>query len=135
MTCKGCGAQLREDNRYCPYCGKEQEQRSATAGPKQEIHIHNHYDQPRERVVERVVDRVVVQPVYQEPVSSRSRVVMLVLCFFFGVVGAHRFYSGRIMLGLLYLVTGGFLGIGVMIDFFIILLGKPRDSKGRLIKW
>ncbi len=42
------------------------------------------------------------------------------LHFFLGVFGIHRFYMGKIWTGLLYLCTGGLLGIGVIYDLFIL---------------
>lgn len=35
---------------------------------------------------------------------------------FMGLAGVHRFMTGQIFLGILYLLTGGFLGIGTLID-------------------
>lgn len=55
----------------------------------------------------------------------KSKWVSLFLCFFFGVLGAHKFYEGRILLGVLYVVTVGLFGIGVIIDL-IVLLFKPN---------
>jgi len=43
------------------------------------------------------------------------------LCFFFGFWGAHKFYEGKIALGLFYIFTLGFLGIGWLIDLIVIL--------------
>ncbi|WP_212904802.1 NINE protein [Clostridium polyendosporum] len=37
------------------------------------------------------------------------------LCLFLGVLGIHKFYEGRIFFGILYLCTGGILGIGVVL--------------------
>lgn len=34
----------------------------------------------------------------------------------FGIAGLHRFYLGKPVSGVLYLITGGFLGIGSLID-------------------
>lgn len=55
----------------------------------------------------------------------KSKWVSFFLCLFFGVLGAHKFYEGRILLGIVYIFTGGILGVGVIIDL-IILLFKPN---------
>lgn len=55
----------------------------------------------------------------------KSKWISLLLCFFFGMLGAHKFYEGRILLGVVYIFTGGLFGIGVLIDF-ISLLFKPN---------
>ena len=55
----------------------------------------------------------------------KSKWVSFFLCLLFGVVGAHKFYEGRILLGIVYILTAGFAGIGIVIDL-IILLFKPN---------
>lgn len=47
------------------------------------------------------------------------------LCFFFGYLGIHRFYEGKIGTGVLYIFTFGLCGIGWLIDT-ISLLFKPN---------
>lgn len=37
-----------------------------------------------------------------------------------GFCGIHRFYSGKITTGLLYLITFGFFGVGQFVDLFLI---------------
>lgn len=44
-----------------------------------------------------------------------------------GFAGAHRFYLGRTYTAILYLCTGGFLGIGVVIDFFMLPFMVAED--------
>jgi TM2 domain-containing membrane protein YozV len=39
---------------------------------------------------------------------------------FLGVLGIHRFYLGKWATGLLYLVTAGLFGIGVLYDFWTL---------------
>ena len=53
-----------------------------------------------------------------------SKPVALILCLFAGYLGAHKFYEGKIGLGILYLFTLGLFFIGVIVDFFVIL-SKP----------
>ena len=43
-----------------------------------------------------------------------------VLLTFVGIFGIHRFYQEKWLSGLLYLVTGGLFGIGVVYDFWTL---------------
>ncbi|MGE0315808.1 MAG: NINE protein [Lautropia sp.] len=43
-----------------------------------------------------------------------------VLLTFLGLFGVHRMYLGKWITGLLYLVTGGFLLVGVLYDFWTL---------------
>lgn len=56
---------------------------------------------------------------------AKNKWVAFFLCLFFGVLGVHKFYEGRVLLGILYLCTLGLAGIGVIIDL-VILLFKPN---------
>ena len=67
-------------------------------------------------------------------VSPKSRTISALLCFFLGILGIHRFYVGKIGTGILYLCTGGFCGLGALIDFVSILIGSFRDKYGMIIK-
>ncbi|MEQ5801334.1 TM2 domain-containing protein [Halomonas sp. H10-9-1] len=42
------------------------------------------------------------------------------LLTFLGVFGLHRFYQGKWLTGLLYLLTFGLLGLGVLYDFWTL---------------
>lgn len=42
------------------------------------------------------------------------------LLTFLGVFGFHRFYMGKWLSGIFYLVTAGFFGIGIFIDFWTL---------------
>ncbi len=50
----------------------------------------------------------------------KSKIAAYLLWFFFGFFSAHRFYLGKIGSGILYLLTGQLLGIGWIIDLFLI---------------
>lgn len=66
--------------------------------------------------------------------SPKSRTAALLLCFFFGVFGAHRFYVGKAGTGILYLLTVGGFGIGWLIDMITIACGVFRDGQGNYVK-
>ena len=69
-------------------------------------------------------------------VSRKSRTVDLILCIFFGYIGIHRFYEGKVGTGILYLCTGGLCCIGWLIDIIMIAAGSGKDKWGDLItRW
>lgn len=54
------------------------------------------------------------------------------LLWIFGFTGAHRFYYGRPVTGTIWLLTFGLLGIGWLIDLFLIpLMDREADFKFR----
>ncbi len=66
----------------------------------------------------------------------KSRTVTFLLCLFFGALGVHRFYVGKVWTGVLYLLTGGLFAIGAIIDLIRIGLGFFTDSdKQSLSAW
>jgi TM2 domain-containing membrane protein YozV len=71
-----------------------------------------------------------------EAYSDRSRLVALLLCWFVGIFGVHRFYVGKIGTGILMIFTLGGLTIWTFIDLILILLGAFRDDQGRRVwRW
>jgi TM2 domain-containing membrane protein YozV len=59
--------------------------------------------------------------------TNKSKTTALLLCFFFGGLGIHRFYLGKNGTGLLMLFTLGGFGIWTLIDF-IMLIMKPENE-------
>ena len=54
------------------------------------------------------------------------------ICWVFGFVGAHRFYYGKPITGTLWFFTGGLLGIGWLVDLFLIPL-MHRSAERRYV--
>ena len=54
--------------------------------------------------------------------TLEHKLIYLILCWAFGYFGVHRFYEKKIFSGIVYLLTFGFFGIGVTIDFVICLI-------------
>jgi TM2 domain-containing membrane protein YozV len=83
-------------------------------------------------------------------ISPKSKTAAALLAFFLGSLGIHRFYAGKVRTGIVILLlsiigyatltftVGAFVlaavGLWVLIDFIMILMGKFKDKNGLLIK-
>jgi TM2 domain-containing membrane protein YozV len=61
----------------------------------------------------------------------KSKTVAYLLWFFFGLWGFHKFYLGKVGIGILYLFTFGLFFIGWFIDLFT--LGTQVDTYNALL--
>ncbi len=62
---------------------------------------------------------------------QKSWIATVLLCQFFGTLGVHRFYTGRIISGIFQLLTFGGFGIWVLVDLVMIISGDFKDSYNR----
>ena len=69
--------------------------------------------------------------------DGKDWLTTLLLCFFLGCFGIHRFYTGNTVIGLLQLFTLGGLCIWALIDFILIIVGAYKDVDGKPLvkKW
>jgi len=65
---------------------------------------------------------------YVKAVDGLPLIVRVLLAFFVGpiVYGIYRIANGKLILGVIWIITGGIFGIGWLIDFVMVILhGKP----------
>lgn len=68
--------------------------------------------------------------------KNKTILSAFLLCLFFGMFGAHRFYVGKIGTAILQILTLGGLGIWVLIDFIMIIAGVFTDKNGnKITQW
>lgn len=117
MICKKCGKQIADNASFCSYCGASYSNLPANAPPPNTNYV--------------AVNNV-SSPVYVTNVSDKSKFIALILCClgFIGLAGIHRIYVGKIISGILYFITFGFIGIGTIIDLVQLLLGQFSDNVG-----
>lgn len=63
--------------------------------------------------------------------TGKDQLIALLLVIFLGVLGVHRFYLGYPLIGIIQLLTIGGCGIWATIDFFRIIFGSLKPSRGR----
>ena len=109
--CQHCGEVVDADCIICPKCGKQIGQ-IKTEQPQ--VVINNSNTNTNMNAVHVGVGG-----------RAKNKWVAFFLCLFLGYIGAHKFYEGKVGMGILYILTLGLLGIGWVIDT-IVLLFKPN---------
>lgn len=66
--------------------------------------------------------------------SEKSGIACLLFLLLLGPLGLHRFYVGKVGTGILFLLTGGGLGIWWLIDLIILVVGSFTDADGAPVK-
>lgn len=102
--CTSCGTQLDSSARYCSACGVKQ------AGKLP-----------------------IIPPSAFTGTSPKSAVIAFFLCLFFGNLGVHRFYVGKIGTGLLMLFTAGGFGLWYLYDLISIACNHFYDDQGAVL--
>lgn len=111
--CEKCGNKVVIDAVICPKCGKQLEElktEEINANPQIVINNTNANANTENGCYGR---------------KKCDKWIALLLCIFLGIFGGHKFYEGKVGLGILYIFTLGLFGIGLFIDFIVILC-KPN---------
>ena len=112
--CKHCGGKIPADAVVCTLCGRQVEEMGSAATPNIVINNTNENVNTNTQNINAFMHA-----------REKNKWVAVLLCFFLGFLGAHKFYEGKAGMGILYVFTMGLFGIGVLIDF-IVLLCKPN---------
>jgi TM2 domain-containing membrane protein YozV/predicted RNA-binding Zn-ribbon protein involved in translation (DUF1610 family) len=109
------GTLERTDEKYCGTCG-EIIRKEAEICPKCGV-------------------RQILEPIRKvsENGTGKDWLTTLLLCFFLGYLGIHRFYTGHTVIGVAQLLTFGGCGIWTLIDFILIILNNYKDAEGNTL--
>ena len=144
MFCQKCGAEIANDAKMCSNCGALQGnakfcQHCGEAIDADCVVCPRCRKQVQQLKQEQSQPQVVINNTNTNTVNAsananagggpmgrpKNKWVALCLCIFLGMLGAHKFYEGRVGMGILYLFTGGLFAIGIIIDV-ISILAKPN---------
>jgi len=64
----------------------------------------------------------------KDAASSKSRLVAVMLCLFFGWAGGHRFYTEKTGTALIMLFSMGGFGLWWFLDLVMLSTGNFRDK-------
>lgn len=109
--CKFCGEKIPEDAVMCTHCGRQVEELKSN-NPNIVINNTNTNTNTNNNINRHTYNG-----------RPKNKWIALLLCIF--TVCGHKFYEGKIGMGILYLFTVGLFGIGWIIDI-ISLLFKPN---------
>ena len=59
----------------------------------------------------------------------KSKLTAVLLCFFLGSLGIHRFYLGYTLIGVIQLLTFGGLLTWAILDLIRLIIGSLKDSE------
>ncbi len=142
MFCKNCGKTLIGSPEICPDCGARPlaanafcQNCGAAITPMTEICV---------KCGARVAGGQLAG------ISAKSRLATVLLAFFLGSFGAHRFYIGKtgsavamLVITIVGMITAVFIvgfallavtGIWGFVDFIIAIVGGMKDNEGKPIK-
>lgn len=117
IKCENCGSRdfTQVDGYYvCDYCGtkyKDDEEKDTTTEQNETAKkVENFFEQLSSEA------NKASQEIEKNVSNKEHEIIQLILCFFLGGLGAHKFYNKKIGAGILYLFTYGLFGIGWFVD-------------------
>lgn len=110
--CKFCGGKIPEKAVVCTLCGCQVEE------------LQSNQNQPNVIINNSNANTNIAAAVPAGTPKSKWTAVVLCALGLAGLAGFHKFYEGKIGMGIVYFLTGGLCAIGTIIDL-VSLLGKP----------
>lgn len=138
--CTNCGRLLMEDFDFCPECGTEVLTAAQNAFAAQARESTQICPRCGERMPSDAFYCLSCGAIFDEQAADFSNVqnsvnyqsgiwrnkwITLLLCVFFGWMGAHKYYEGKVRMGVIYTLTLGLFFIGWVVDI-IVLAWKPN---------
>lgn len=150
--CSNCGAKLSSNAKFCGNCGNPiddtsevqvlpPESQQSSYQPQQQFYQQTSPQMPQQLPSQQLPPQqfpqqnIIInsQPSDKRGLNEKNKYIALLLCFFLGCLGAHKFYEGKIFMGILYFLIflTSFFYIGLIVFVFcfvdfIMLLFRPN---------
>lgn len=121
--CKHCGSIIALDAVVCTACGRQVEELKSSQANQPNIVINNENTNNIAATANATVNNNIG---FRGIAKNKTTAIILCLLGLIGFAGFHKFYEGKIGMGIIYFLTAGFFLIGTIIDL-IALLGKPKE--------
>ena len=134
MFCTRCGTKLPEGAGFCPGCGAPVDNSPPDPQANQaDWHRQSQYYGGQPNYGQNQTGYS--QPNYGSGPRPKERLVAIILCCvgFCGLSGLHRFYTGKVGTGVLWLLTGGCFLVGTIIDLVHLIDGSFLDYYGHTL--
>lgn len=140
FKCKNCGSTKYvkvSDNIFeCPYCGYREEilMPEKKPEPEQIEIVEPEISEPQKPIAPPVETEEKTNETKKKCLSElKAAILKFILVLFIGYLGIQHFIEGRILLGLVYVCTFGFFGLGWGVDviiYFFRLLSATSNYLG-----
>lgn len=125
IKCPECNRKISDQSLSCPKCGRPLNNMDSA---------FNRFSPPNDQTYNQSM-----------MISSKSRLTALLLCFFLGLLGIHRFYVEKTKSGIAFILIAlisiflAFIPLIItivwcFIDFIMILCGTFTDNEGFALK-
>lgn len=162
--CKDCGSKKYHkdgDDYICDYCGSietvhfekqksnlEQIAKTNENAENQSQTVSSASDKNASENISETTTTILVAETKKESVSAEDKAeisrifkvvlgpsfIKLLICFFTGIFGGHKFYEGKIGWGIIYLLTAGLFGVGYVVDVVLCAVSYAKDIAKGLLK-
>lgn len=103
--CPSCGASIELNATECKYCGQAiATKQNTSAGQVVDYRQQQQQQQYNQSPQYNQSQQYQQPPMYNNPPTDKSKIVAGILAILLGGLGVHKFYLGRIGLGILYLL-------------------------------
>lgn len=121
--CKYCGNIISLDAVVCTGCGRQVEELKTNQSNQPNIVINN---ESTNNIAATANANANNNMGVKGNTKNKTTAIIFCLLGLIGIAGIHKFYEGKILMGIIYFLTGGIFLIGTIVDL-ICLLGKPKE--------